>query len=95
MKITFDVTNLFEMTNSVTNESFVKLQLVKITIKEINKCKTEARTVAYHSVPSTELVVGDKFIYDDVNYEMFNQQYVGKDGLAKTQKVIYLKTVGE
>lgn len=91
MKIKFNVSKIFNMTNSKTEEAFVKLQLVKVVNKEINGCMTVARLVAYHNVQSTKLEVGDEFMFDDINYEMVKQQYADESGVVKQQNIIYLK----
>lgn len=90
-KIIFKVTNVWEYTNGKTTEKFSKLQLVaEGTPVEKNGCMYAPKIVAYHTVPSTKLVVGDDFIYDE-SYMTTRDEFVKEDGTKGTQLNIRLR----
>ncbi len=91
-KIEFKVTNVWEYTNGKTNETFVKLQLVKEQEpKEINGCLVKQNLVVYFSCASTKLGVGDTFVYDSDVMETYQRDFEREDGSKGRQLNVKMK----
>lgn len=91
-KLEFDVTNVWEYTNGKTGETFVKLQLVRqLPERKHNGCMIKQSLVLYFTCASTELKVGDKFIYDDAIMATYERTFVREDGKEGRQLNIRMR----
>ncbi len=94
MQIIFNVSAINTRVNPKDNSEFKSISLFKEVKKVINGTESIGRLYADHACVSTELKVGDTFLFDSKDYNMVQRTYVDEQGVTKTANTIYLK-VGE
>lgn len=91
MKIVFKIAKIAVYTNSVTNEEFTSISLVKEVKKELNGSLSVGRKYAEHACVSTTKKVGEDFVFDSDVYDMVKQAYTNDEGVEKFANKIYLR----